>query len=618
MSIRKALGAVKDQATIGIAKVSSAVAPDLDVAIVRATAHDDGAPDERHVQEVLRLTSGSSRVHVAACVATVSRRLARTRDYVVAAKCLALLHRLVADGDPHFRHELVRPAVSAGRRGGGAAPVLAALSDFRDEAHSASWDHSAFVRAYALYLDDRVRFLLALLPAPRTVRFADHDGFGYGGRAAGGASPPPDMTVSVHDMDVEGLLARGQQLRQLIDRFLACRPTGAARRSRVVLATLWPVVKESARLYEDVAVVLAVLLDRFFDMEYPDCVKAFEAHVSTARLVDDLLAFYSWCDDAGVARSSDFPEVKRIDDKLLETLEQFVRERGRAGQNSPPPLQLQHAVQEASPSEDEHHQAEYDMNGIKALPAPEHANAATVARSEPAKASARPVARVPDQTSDLVDLRESAAGADEQGNKLALALFSEPPQSANGSWVAFPSDDGAPKAATTSAWQTPAAEPGKADWELALVETASSLSRQTAALGGGMDPLLLHGMYDQGAVRQHARAQAASGSASSVALPGAPATHILALPGPDGAVGGDPFAASLAVPPPSYVQMAEMERKQELLAQEQRMWAQYRQGGMQGQAGLNGLAVGGGGSAFASNTSVPMPMAYHGAGGYYY
>lgn len=618
MSIRKALGAVKDQATIGIAKVSSAAAADLDVAVVRATAHDDGPPDERHVQEVLRLTSGASRAHVAACVATVSRRLARTRDYVVAAKCLALLHRLVADGDPHFRHELARPAA---RRAGS---VLAALSGFRDEAHSASWDHSAFVRAYALYLDDRVRFLLALLPAPRTVRFADHDGYGYGyGRAAGGGeAPPPDMTVSVHDMDVEGLLARGLQLRQLIDRFLACRPTGAARRSRVVLATLWPVVKESARLYEDVAVVLAVLLDRFFDMEYPDCVRAFEAHVSTARLVDDLLAFYSWCDDAGVARSSDLPNVKPIDHKLLETLEQFVRERGRAGQSSsPPPRQLQHAVQEASRSEDEHRHAEYyHMNGIKALPAPEHINAATVARPRPAQASVPPVARAPeDQTSDLVDLRESAAAADEQGNKLALALFSEAPsQSANGSWVAFPSDDGAPKETTTSAWHTPAAETGKADWELALVETASNLSKQTAALGGGMDPLLLHGMYDQGAVRHHARAQAASGSASSVALPG---THnILALPGPDGVARGDPFAASLAVPPPSYVQMAEMERKQELLAQEQRMWAQYRQGGMQGQAGLNGVAVGGGGSAFASNTSVPMPMpmAYHGAGAYYY
>jgi hypothetical protein len=382
-----------------------------------------------------------------------------------------------------------------------------------------------------------------------------------------------------------------------------------------VLATLCPVVRESARLYDDVAVVLAVLLDRFFDMDYADCVKAFEAYVSAARLVDDLLAFYSWCDDAGVARSSDFPEVKRIDDRLLETLEQFVRERGKAlqSQTSPPP----HALQERARGDDDQ-AAEYGMNGIKALPAPEHYSAAPPARAEPAKAFAAPVPRAPEQ-SDLVDLREPAATADEQGNKFALALFSGTP-AANGAdagWVAFSSDEDAPKG-MTSAWQTPAAEPGKADWELALVETASNLSRQAPAMGGGMDPLLLHGMYDQGAARHHVSAEAsASGSASSVAL--LPSVPFLALPGPEGTVvGGDPFAASLAVPPPSYVQMAEMERKQELLAQEQRMWAQYRQGGMQGQAGLNGLAVGGGGSAFASNTTVPMPMAYHGAAGYYY
>ncbi|KAL6619796.1 hypothetical protein ACP70R_034935 [Stipagrostis hirtigluma subsp. patula] len=210
------------------------------------------------------------------------------------------------------------------------------------------------------------------------------------------------------------------------------------------------------------------------------------------------------------------------------------------------------------------------------------------------------------QARDLIDLRlpDPDAAADKQGNKLALALFSAPPPAAaDGSWVAFPSDD-APE--VTSAWQTPAAEPGKADWELALVETASNLSRQKAALGGGMDPLLLGGMYDQGAVRQQVAAQAAaSGSASSVALPwqGA-AAPVLALPAPDGTVqtvGGDPFAASLAVPPPAYVQMAEMERKQQLLVQEQQMWAQYRQGGMQGLAG---------GGAFAANASAPTPMPY--------
>ncbi|KAL5230643.1 hypothetical protein ABZP36_029419 [Zizania latifolia] len=571
MSIRKALGAVKDQTSIGIAKVSAAVAPELDVAIVRATSHDDAPADDRHVREVLNL-SAHSRPYVAACVASLARRLSRTRDYVVAAKCLALLHRLVADGGPPFRHELLRPQ---GRRG---APLLALLADFRDEAHSASWDHSAFVRAYASYIDHHARFLLSILPAPRTVRFADD----------GGSSPAPvPVTTSVRDMDTEALLGRTSQLRQLLDRFLACRPSGAARHSRIVLSTLYPMVKESAQLCADVSVVLAVLMDRFFDMDYPDCVKVFEAYVSTAKQTDDLLAFYGWCDDVGVARPVDYAEVNRIDDKLLETLEQFLRERGRIGQGSPPPRQP--AQYQPGPSDET-----ADMNGIKALPAPEHHNAAPARPTPVAKKT--PEQQAPTQTRDLVDLREPVG--DDQDNKLALALFSGPPAAngTDGGWVTFPSDD-APE--VTSAWQTPAAEAGKPDWELALVETTSNLSRQKAAMGGGLDPFLLHGMYDQGALRQQVGAQAATGSASSVAVPrqGA-ATAVLALPAPDGTVqtaGGDPFAASLSVPPPAYVQIAEMERKQQLLVQEQQMWAQYRQGGMQGQAAMDRFAAAGGG-----------------------
>ncbi|CAL4903253.1 unnamed protein product [Urochloa decumbens] len=612
MSIRKALGAVKDQATIGIARVSGAVKPDLDVAIVRATSHDDAPPDDRHAREVLRLASGGSQ---RACVASLSRRLSRTRDYVVAAKCLALLHRLAAEGDPHLRGELLRPAVS-GRRAG--EPVLSLLLDFRDEAHPASWEHSAFVRNYALYLDERVRFLASLLPPPRTVRFADDF------LAASGASPPPppETALAVGDMDAAALLVRARQLRQLLDRFLACRPSGGARTSRVVLAVLYPLLKESFGLYGDVAAVLAALLDRFFDMEYPECVKAFEAYVGTAKQIDSLIAFYAWCDDVGVARSSDFPEVKPVDEKLLQTLEEFLRERGQAGRTSPPPP----TQSSAGHAQDE--DAGYaDMNGIRALPAPEPI---------PAKATAALAANKTDQArqADLVDLRETAAVGNEQENKLALALFSAPAAATNGgdgSWVAFPSEPDDAPAAVTSAWQTPAAEAGKADWELALVETASNLSRQAASLGGGMDTLLLGGMYDQGAVRRHVAAHAASGSASSVALPapgrGAAAPGVLMLPAPDGtgtmqAVGGgDPFAASLSVPPPSYVQMAEMERKQQLLLQEQQMWAQYRQGGMQGQPlGFNGgLAAGG---AFQANAAVAGPYglpvaSYNHVGGYF-
>jgi hypothetical protein len=65
--------------------------------------------------------------------------------------------------------------------------------------------------------------------------------------------------------------------------------------------------------------------------------------------------------------------------------------------------------------------------------------------------------------SDLVDLREPAATVDDHGNKLALTLFFAPPAT-NSTWVTFASEsDAALEPAVTSAWQTPAAEPGKAD-----------------------------------------------------------------------------------------------------------------------------------------------------------
>ncbi|KAL9326197.1 hypothetical protein ACSQ67_006842 [Phaseolus vulgaris] len=223
-------------------------------------------------------------------------------------------------------------------------------------------------------------------------------------------------------------------------------------------------------------------------------------------------------------------------------------------------------------------EAEADMNEVKALPAPE-SESFTPPEAPPSVARPNNVLASQKETSDLVDLRDDGVSADEQGNKLALALFSGPATvRAEGSWEAFPSNE---ESEGKSAWETAAAEVGKADWELALVENSSNLSKQKAELGGG-------------AVRQHvSTTQMSGGSASSVALPGLGkrGTPILALPAPDGtveAVGAqDPFAASLSVPPPSYVQIADMERKQQLLVQEQQVWKQYGMDGMQGQVGLS-------------------------------
>lgn len=68
---------------------------------------------------------------------------------------------------------------------------------------------------------------------------------------------------------------------------------------------------------------------------------------------------------------------------------------------------------------------------------------------------------------------------------------------------------------------------------------------------------------------------------------------MLALPAPstasgknNGPVPVDPFAASLEVAPPAYVQMNDMEKKQRMLMEEQMMWDQYSREGRQGHMNL--------------------------------
>lgn len=625
------MGVVKDQTSIGLAKVAGNMAPELEVAIVKATSHDDVPTDEKYIRRILTLSS-YSRGYVDACIVAVSRRLGKTRDWVVALKTLMLVHRLLSDGDPIFQQEILY----ATRRG----TRLLNMSDFRDEAHSNSWDHSGFVRSYALYLDQKLELMLfdrkqgggverggsglggeIVRYEPREDRWVSppsrydydyggprDDSVGYGrirrSRSSGdvresSAREENKAVTPLRDMKPERIFAKMGHLQRLLDRFLASRPTGLAKNSRLILVALYPIVQEGFKLYGDICEVLAVLLDKFFDMEHSDCVKAFDAYASAAKQIDELIGFYNWCKDTGLARSSEYPEVQRITEKLLETLGEFVRDRAKVSKS---PERKQGAMAEV-PQEEEPLE---DMNAIKALPAPESYTPPPPPRP-PAPAPKPP----PQVTEDLVNLRDDAETADDQGNKFALALFAGPTTNGNGSWLAFPSNS---EPEVTSAWQTPAAEPGKADWELALVESASNLAKQKAALGGGLDPLLLDGMYDQGMVRQHvSTAQLTGGSASSVALPGpGKSTPVLALPAPNGtvqAVGHDPFAASLNFPPPSYVQMAEMEKKQQFLVQEQVVWQQYARDGMRGQTSLAKIN----GTGYYTQGGAPMmpgPMPY--------
>lgn len=527
--IKKAIGVVKDQTSISLAKVAGNSAPDLEVLVVKATTHEKEAADDKYAREILNLMS-CSRNYVNACVVAVSRRLSKTSNWIVALKALVLVHKLLNEGGPVFRQEMLFSSKRGSR--------VLNMSSFRDDAHSTSWDQSSFVRAYASYLDQKLEIVMAYGRKVEKKRNEYDDGFRNNRRVKSydDLSDSRKQVLWLKDLAPEKVLERLNQLLRVLDRFLASRPTGAAKKSRMVLMALHLLVKDSFRVYDDICDVLKYLLECFLDLEYAYTVKAFDAYVNASKMMEELTGFYDWVKDEGIVIASDIPEVKKISDQLLGSLEGLLREKGNNSVNEI--KDKEESIENGRGEEEEEKEEGEDEENVN-----ENFNTTSSTFSQPQRQQVF--------TEELVNLKNDEV---EEADKWALSLFSE-----------FP--------AVNSAWEK--TEEGRDDWEMVLVESASNLSMQKAELGGGFDHLLLDGMYADGAMKKEAKGMN-GGSASSVTYQ--------ALP--DGG-SEDPFAASLLVDPPTYVQMADLERKQQLLVQEQLLWKGYASNGTPGQLALH-------------------------------
>ncbi|MBA0687966.1 hypothetical protein Goari_005778, partial [Gossypium aridum] len=346
----------------------------------------------------------------------------------------------------------------------------------------------------------------------------------------------------------------------------------SAKGNRVVIVALHAIVKESFQIYYDITEILGVLIDRFMELDISDSIKIYNIFCRERKQFDDLDNFYSWCKSIGIARSYDYPEIEKITQKKLDLIDEFIRDKSALEQGKKVSDESGF-VKETDTCEEEE-----DMNAVKSLPEPE-----PVEKEEPEPEKEEEVdnskALVVEPKGDLLDLAEDAMSSQDYGDKLALALF----------------DGYAPAAVGT-----PSSGPGweafmdDADWESALVQSASNLTKQRATLGGGFDILLLDSLYQQGntMAAMASSGYAASGSTSSFAFGSLGRPAMLALPAPPSSknIGNtvvDPFSASLTVEPPSYVQMSDMEKKQRFLVEEQAMWDQYRRDGLRGYSSMS-------------------------------
>jgi ANTH domain len=119
------------------------------------------------------------------------------------------------------------------------------MSDFRDKSRSDAWDFSAFVRTYAMYLDERLEFRMqgqkhksmslnfirddALMEAeaPMGDYWDGRDREREGEKEEGSSITAIVLRgTPIREMKIESLFFRVKTLQNLLERILTCRPTG--------------------------------------------------------------------------------------------------------------------------------------------------------------------------------------------------------------------------------------------------------------------------------------------------------------------------------------------------------------------------------------------------------
>ncbi|KAF3432153.1 hypothetical protein FNV43_RR26892 [Rhamnella rubrinervis] len=499
---RKAYGALKDSTKVGLAHVNSDYA-DLDVAIVKATNHVECPPKERHLRKILVATSAiRPRADVAYCIHALSRRLAKTHNWTVALKTLIVIHRTLREGDPTFREELVNYSQRA---------RILQLSNFKDDSSPIAWDCSAWVRTYALFLEERLECFRVLkydIEAERLPRPAQGQEKGYS---------------RTRELDSEELLEQLPALQQLLYRLIGCRPEGAAVNNYVIQYALALVLKESFKIYCAVNDGIINLVDKFFEMPRHEAVKALDVYKRAGQQAASLSDFYEICKGLELARNFQFPILREPPQSFLNTMEEYIREAPRVvSVPSEPLLLLTYKPEEGSNEETN-------------LPSDEPEPPPSDIVSDLETATPPPPPPPPPQSSldtgDLLGLNHTNPDitAIEERNALALAIV--------------PSGPDAAPTFNSSALEAKDFDP--TGWELALVSTPSAdiSAVNDRQLAGGLDSLTLNSLYDEGAYR-----------ASQQPVYGAPAPNPFEVQ--------DPFALSNSIAPPTGVQMAAMAHQQ--------------------------------------------------------
>ncbi|TKY45020.1 putative clathrin assembly protein [Spatholobus suberectus] len=295
--LRLALGSMKDHASIGKAMMyhyQHDGFSSIEIAVLRATGHDNGTIDDKYMHEILFLVSNSPG-SIPFLAERISRRLGKTKDHIVALKTLVLIHRLLRGGNRSFEQELCKAHVSGHLQ-----------ISTRCFTKSSSDPSVGFLHKYAAYLEERMSWLI---------------------NQAGKLEPVMSKGLEFRRYDEKSIDMAFRTLPKcqvLIDKVLECSPQDVLCSDHsLAQAAMSNTLRESFQVYMTFSESIAALVNMFFDLTASArglaCEILKKASLQSQRLHD----LYESCKQVVENKNLEYPSVQIISMNHIVALEQL-------------------------------------------------------------------------------------------------------------------------------------------------------------------------------------------------------------------------------------------------------------------------------------------------------
>ncbi|KAK1385321.1 Phosphoinositide-binding clathrin adaptor [Heracleum sosnowskyi] len=295
---KTATGVLKDQSSVWLTSFSKRTPwrnPDIEVAVIKSTTHNDSRVDYRNAQRVFAWVRVSP-AYLKPLVLAIALRIQKTRSWVVALKGLMLMHGVFCSRVPAVQRI-------------GRLPFD--LSSFKDQhsKHGEKWAHDTFIRAYYSFLDRKSSLLYS---------HAQEQYKGHLRKVEADQDEQKTTTTMIQ------CLVWLQEMQDLLDMLMEIKPRSESMVGTLILEAMDCVMIEIFDVYSRICSGISALLIQICSAGKVEASMGLKVFHKANTQGKELCLYIEFCRELGVNNAVNCPTVKQIPEEDIRMLEHII------------------------------------------------------------------------------------------------------------------------------------------------------------------------------------------------------------------------------------------------------------------------------------------------------